>query len=160
MGSALAALRRYFMLRLMTGCARPTLALLLAAGIIALGPMANSARAELVSTATMMASQDAEAARERVAAMLAREDVRNQLQDLGVGPDEAQARIASLSDREIVQLDSQLSALPAGKDFLALVASILIVTVLALLISDIMGWTDVFSFVRAHPRNGAKSRSR
>ena len=146
------------MLRLMTGCVRPTLALLLAAGIIALGPMANSARAELVSTATLMASQDAAAARERVSAMLARQDVQNQLEDLGVGSDEASARIASLSDREIVQLDARISALPAGKDFLALAASILIVTVLVLLISDLLGWTDVFSFVKELPRGEAKSR--
>lgn len=148
------------MLRFTTGCARATLALLLAAGMVALGPMANSARAELVSTATMMASQDAEAARARVAAVLAREDVQNQLQDLGVSPDEAEARIASLSDREIAQLDSQLSALPAGKDFLALVASVLIVAVLGLLISDLLGWTDVFSVVNPLPRGEAKSRSR
>ena len=146
------------MLRLMTGCVRPTLALLLAAGIIALGPMANSARAELVSTATLMASQDAAAARERVSAMLARQDVQKQLEDLGVGSDEASARIASLSDREIVQLDARISELPAGKDFLALAASVLIVTVLVLLISDMLGWTDVFSFVKELPRGEAKSR--
>ena len=146
------------MLEQMTGCARQTLALLLAVGMVALGPMANQARAEIVSTATMRASQDAGVARARVAAILARDDVRNQLQNLGVSPNEAEARIASLSDREIAQLDSRLAALPAGKDFLALVVSILVLAVLALLVSDLLGWTDVFPFVNELPRGEAKSR--
>lgn len=141
-------------------CARRTLAVLLAIGMVALGPLANSARAEVVSTAMIRATQDAEAARSRVALILAREDVRDQLQSLGVSPDEAEARIASLSDREIAQLDARLAAVPAGKSFLALVASILIVTVLVLLFSDLLGWSDVFPFVQPLPRGDSKSRKR
>ncbi len=143
-------------------CCRQALALLLAVATLAIGPigpMVNSARAELVTTASVIvAEDDVEGARERIAALLAREDVREQLEAFGVNADETGARVASLSDQEIARLDSRLASLPAGQDFLTAVASILIVTVLVLFLTDVLGWTDVFSFVK--PQFEVKKRQR
>ena len=145
-----------------TRSCRQTLALLLVAATVAIGPVVSSARAELVTTAAAIAAaDDLDGARERVAALLGRDDIRRQLESLGVSPAEADARIASLSDREIGQLDARIAALPAGQDFLALVATILVITVLALLVGDLLGWTDVFSFINPLPRGEARrSRNR
>ncbi len=139
---------------------RQSLSLLLALAMLAVGPLVNSARAELVTTAALTPQVEAESARERVVALLARNEVRGQLESLGVDPAEAEARIASLSDREIAQLDTRIASLPAGQDFLALVTSILILTILGFFVTDLLGWTDVFPFVNEIPRGEAKSRNR
>ncbi len=148
------------MLHPMFRFARKALTLLLVAAVVALGPLSQSARAEIVSTATMLAAEDAQAARARVGDLLARADVQEQLEAYGVSPAEAEARIASLSDAEISQLDARLEELPAGRDFLALVVSVLVVTLLVLLISDLLGFSDVFPFVNELPRGEAKSERR
>lgn len=147
------------MLQLQT-VARRALSLALVAATIALGPLTNTARAEIVTTQTAFAARDAEAARARVGALLARDEVRRQFRAVGVEPAEAAARIASLTDAEIAALDARIEELPAGKDFLVLVASILVLTVLILLITDLFGWTDVFSFVNPLPRGDARSDRR
>ncbi|MBW2279992.1 MAG: PA2779 family protein, partial [Deltaproteobacteria bacterium] len=83
-------------------CCRQGLALLMAVATVAIGPMVSSARAELVTTASMLApADDLEGARDRVAAVLARDDVREQLAAFGLDADETGARVASLSDSEI-----------------------------------------------------------
>ncbi|MBW2414013.1 MAG: PA2779 family protein [Deltaproteobacteria bacterium] len=129
-------------------CCRQGLALLMAVATVAIGPMVSSARAELVTTASMLApADDLEGARDRVAAVLARDDVREQLSAFGLDADETGARVASLSDAEIAELDARLASLPAGQDFVAVVGSLLILTVLVLFLTDVFGWTDVFSFV-------------
>jgi hypothetical protein len=85
--------------------------------------------------------------REQVTAFLERQDVRQQMVALGVDPDEALARVASLSDEEVRQISGQLDHLPAGGFIGAVVGAILIIF-LVLLITDLLGLTDVFPFVR------------
>ncbi len=48
---------------------------------------------------------------------MAREDVRQELATLGVDPNEAARRTASLSDDEIRQIAGRLDELPAGQDW-------------------------------------------
>ncbi|MGH8704204.1 MAG: PA2779 family protein [Burkholderiales bacterium] len=85
------------------------------------------------------------AERDRVAAMLARADVRAQLESLGVRPSEVQARMDALSDEEVAQLAGRLDGLPAGGD--GIVGAIVLVF-LILLLTDLLGWTKVFPFTR------------
>jgi len=140
-------------------CGRIVLSLLLISGIVLLGPSVRVARAELVSTRAVVqtAAHDGQA-RERVSAFLDREDVRGQLEALGVSPGEARARIASLTDQEVARIDGRLSELPAGGDFVGLMVAILVGTVLILLFADLLGFTDVFPFVNPLPRGDAKQR--
>jgi hypothetical protein len=140
-------------------CGRIVLTLALAGALILLGPTGRVARAELVPTAAVLnPAGDQSDARERVLAFLDREDVRGQLEALGVSSEEAKARVASLTDDEVERINGKLDQLPAGGDFLALAASILVVTVLVLLFADLLGFTDIFPFVNPLPRGEAKPR--
>jgi hypothetical protein len=116
---------------------------------------ARPAFAGMVSTEQVMQANQASAGRERIKAFLNREDVRAQVRALGVDPEEAQVRVASLSDGEIAQINSRLEGLPAGGGFLGVVVSILVVIVLILLITDLLGYTDVFPFIRPLPRSAS-----
>lgn len=75
-----------------------------------------------------------------VSATLAREDVRSAMIELGVEPQQAQLRVASLSDAELAQLEGQLQQLPAGGSALGLVGAVFLV----LLILEITGVIDIF----------------
>ncbi len=86
--------------------------------------------------------------RARVMDFLVRDDVRQQLEALGIDPDEAAARADSLSDAEIMQIAGQLDELPAGQDALGVVVGTILVIFIVLLITDLLGLTNVFPFVR------------
>jgi hypothetical protein len=111
----------------------------------------GSVRAELVSTGAAVADQAsaerAVTARTEVSAFLGRADVRAQLAQLGVPADEATARVAALSDAEVLQIQDRIAELPAGGSFLELVASLLVLTVLVLVVTDLLAYTDVFPFI-------------
>lgn len=79
----------------------------------------------------------------RIAAFLQRADVQRQLQANGVTADEAQARLAALSDADIARINGQIDTLPAGSSLFALVGAVFIV----LLILEIVGVTDIFKKV-------------
>ena len=78
-------------------------------------------------------------------AMLDRDDVRQQLVERGVDPDYAKARIAALSDAQIEELKDSIDTLPAGSG----VVGILIAVLLVLIILDIVGVTNIFSFIHS-----------
>lgn len=111
------------------------------------------AQAALITTeAVAVQSVDAQAAahtaasRVHVMEMLNRADVAQALMDKGVDMDAARARVASLSDTEVVALADQLDTAPAGaSDVLGVIIFIFVV----LLITDILGFTKVFPFTRS-----------
>jgi hypothetical protein len=76
------------------------------------------------------------------------------LQALGVDPNVAHARIAALTPEERAQL-GRLEQLPAGGDVLGAVAF----SALVLLLTDILGYTDVYPFV-TRTVNGEKTTSK
>jgi len=78
-------------------------------------------------------------------AMLDRDDVRQQLVERGVDPEYARARIASLSDAQIDELKGSIDTLPAGSS----VVAILIAVLLVLVILDIVGVTNIFTFIHS-----------
>lgn len=78
-------------------------------------------------------------------AMLDRDDVRQQLVERGVDPEYAKARIAALSDAQIEELKDSIDTLPAGSG----VVGILIAVLLVLIILDIVGVTNIFSFIHS-----------
>jgi hypothetical protein len=86
--------------------------------------------------------------RARVEAFLARDDVREQMAALGVDADEAGMRVAALSDAEISRIAGELDRLPAGEGILTTIAIGAGVIFLILVITDIAGITNVFSFIR------------
>jgi hypothetical protein len=129
-------------------CLRSVLVVALAWGILLLGPAGNVARAELVSTASVLDARAEQGAHARVRAFLARDDVREQLRGLGVDPAETEARVASLSDAEAQALAGRLDTLHAGGDAIGVIVGAALLVFLVLLLTDILGLTDVFNFVK------------
>lgn len=106
------------------------------------------AQAGMVTTDQVLEAAELEQTREDIIEFLAREDVRQQLEALGVDPDEALARAENMTDAEVMQIAGQLEQLPAGQDALGTVLGVVIVIFLVLLVTDILGLTNVFPFVR------------
>lgn len=97
-------------------------------------------RAEMIGTTQILATT-ADAQRERVDAFLAREDVQQQFEALGVSPADAAVRVASLTESELQALSSRIDSLPAGAGALELV----LVVLLILLILELVGAINIFS---------------
>jgi len=94
------------------------------------------ALAALVSTDAVA---DGAGARGRLMQYLDREDVRAALTAQGLDPEEARARVASLTDAEVRQLVGQLDQLPAGGNGLGVVIGMLVIVVIVLLILKYTG---------------------
>ena len=107
-----------------------------------------TAHAGLVPTEDVVAEGATAADRAQVRAYLARQDVRSQLQGLGIHPDEASARVDSLTDAEVQRIAARLDERPAGGDALGTVVGAAVFIFIVLLITDIAGVTDVFPFVK------------
>ena len=105
------------------------------------------AQAKMVTTDQVLEHADPGSDRERVESFLLREDVQSQFVLLGINPEEAANRVASLSDEEIQQIAGRLDELPAGEGGLGVVVGAILIIFLVLLITDLMGLTDVYPFV-------------
>jgi len=102
------------------------------------------ARAAMVATETLARAGAASADRERLATLLARADLRAQLEAKGVRAADVQARIDALSDEEVAKLAGHIDSLPAGGDIVGAVVFVFLV----LLITDLLGLTKVFPFTK------------
>jgi len=73
--------------------------------------------------------------RERVMALLERPEVAQQMEKMGIPPQDAKARVAAMSEAEVASLAGKLDALPAGgelgnQEFIILLVIILLIVVL------------------------------
>jgi hypothetical protein len=102
------------------------------------------AYAGMVGTGTVLGQEQAASERAQVLAALERQDVQQGLINLGVDPQAAYERVLALSDAELQQMAGKLDQLPAGGDALGVVVFIFVL----LLITDILGYTNVFPFVK------------
>jgi hypothetical protein len=111
------------------------------------GPF-QSVFAAMIGTETVMETSQGQEARTRIKQILEREDVRQALINQGIDPREADARIDSLSDAEAVAVSDKLDQLPAGSGALEVFLIVSLIVFIILLITDIMGYTDIFPFVK------------
>jgi hypothetical protein len=125
-----------------------TLAVAMAFVMLATSLPINFARAAVVTTDQVVAAQAADEDRTRVIQFMARKDVRRQIEALGVDPDEAAQRAASLSDGEIQLIAGRLDEMPAGQGIIGFVIGLALLTLLILVITDVLGVTDVFPFIK------------
>ncbi len=109
------------------------------------------AKAEMVTTDQVIEQYNSTEDRTRVMDFMLREDVQQQLTTLGVDPEEAARRIASLSDEEIQEIAGRLEELPAGEGGVGPIVGAIVIIFLVLLVTDLLGLTDVFSFVKKKP---------
>lgn len=121
---------------------------LMAAVMVMVSMPIGYAQAGMVTTDQVLDAAQLEETREMVIEFLAREDVREQMEMLGVDPDEASARAGSMTDAEVMQIAGQLEQLPAGQDALGTIVGVILVIFLVLLLTDILGLTNIFPFVR------------
>jgi hypothetical protein len=111
------------------------------------GPL-DAAHAALITSGQAIEAGAAGGERDRVAAFLAREDVREEMVALGVDPVEAVNRVAGLSDAEVRRIAGHLDQLPAGQSAVGAVIGAALFIFLVLLITDLLGLTNIFPFVR------------
>ncbi len=120
--------------------------------LVFMGVHVAVARAEIVGTETAINTQTANSAdMARVRAFLERKEVRDQLLAMGVNPKDVSARVNSLSRTQVADLAGRIGNLPAGGD-LGGILFVGLVVFLVLLYTDIMGYTDIFPFVKKHAR--------
>jgi hypothetical protein len=117
---------------------RSTIALLIVLSILL--PVRAGAT-ELVSTSDALALAGDSASREVVDSYLAREDVTRRLEALGLDPELARLRAASLSAAELDELALRIEQAPAGGDG---VLAVLGITFLVLLVLELVGVIDIF----------------
>lgn len=107
--------------------------------------MPLTANAALVETDVVVDHALAEQGRARIMALVNREEVRAQLEARGVTTEQARARVDALTDDEALQIAGKLDQLPAGGDIIGAAIFVFIV----LLVTDILGYTKIFSFTRS-----------
>jgi hypothetical protein len=110
----------------------------------------QTVQAAMVKTETVLTLSTAKNVRENLNQFLEREDVRTLMLAQGISPIEAKARVDSLTDAEIMQISDKMDQLPAGGSTLGVIIGGAIVIFIVLLITDILGYTDVFTFVKKH----------
>ena len=86
--------------------------------------------------------------RERLHMLLDRSEVLKQLEAWGVNSEEAKAWIDSLTDQEIAETAARIDQMPAGGSAIGTLVGAALLVFLILLITDILGYTDVFPFVK------------
>lgn len=117
-------------------------------GLLALSLHLPAAQAGMIGTEAVVNAAQVQQDRERLRQVLNRDDVMVQLTAHGVDPAQVQARVDSLTDQEVQTLATKMDQLPAGGDALGLLVLIFIV----LLITDILGFTNIFPFVKHQKR--------
>lgn len=111
----------------------------IAVALVSTGFTAN-VQAAVISTQQAMSAESRAATETQVLEAFARDDVRQAMERMGVDSSEAQARVASLSDAELMQVQGQIERLPAGGSALAVVGVVFVV----LLILELVGVIDIF----------------
>jgi hypothetical protein len=108
----------------------------------------QSVFAAMIGTETVIEMSRGQEARDYLNRIMIREDVQMVFTSYGINPLEAKARLDTLSDTEIMRLYDQIEKLPAGGSDLGTAFIAIGVVFIVLFITDLLGYTDVFSFTR------------
>ena len=108
--------------------------------------------AAMVPTEATIYKIKAQDARDHLKTFISRDDIKNALISQGIDPDEAKARVDSLSDSEVIEVADKIEQLPAGGGAFGAVIAASVIVFLVLLITDILGYTDVFPFVKSQKK--------
>lgn len=104
---------------------------------IVVAPM--TLHADMVDTNQLLASEERSIQMELVETFMAREEVRNQLESLGVDPALAAERVAGMTDSQLQQLALNIQDMPAGSGALGIVVVVLVIVILL----EILGVTNM-----------------
>jgi len=135
-------------------CTKPV-SYLLVISLLSLVIHLPAAHAGMIGTEAVLNAAQAQQTRQRLHDILNRNDVKSQLIARGVDPAQVQARVDSLSDQEVQNLAARMDKMPAGGDVLDFdlgdAVGLAVLVFLILLVTDILGFTNVYPFVK-HPR--------
>lgn len=106
----------------------------------------QTVQAAIISTEQVVTVAAAQQNRAKIAATFERADVQAELQKMGITTEEAQARVAALTDAETASIAHRVDSIPAGGD--GIVGALIFIFVL-LLVTDILGLTKVFPFTKS-----------
>jgi len=128
---------------------RKSIAVLVIIALSTFSIISAPAHAAMVNTAEILKQNQHNLACERINMFLDRSEVQKHLVAWGVNPDEAKARVDCLSDQEIERISARIDQLPSGGGALGTVVEAALIIFIVLLITDILGFTDVFAFVKS-----------
>lgn len=117
-------------------------------GMLTLSVHVPSAQAAIVGTEAVVSAQQASQDRSRLQELLNRDEMKQQLLAAGVDAGQVAARVDALSDEEVHQLAAKMDQMPAGGGALGVALFVFVL----LLITDILGLTDIFPFVKKPAR--------
>jgi len=110
--------------------------------------LSTAAQAEMLSTEAAIAKYSAYANRDFLLAEVRKQEIRDEIIALGVDPEEAEARLAVLSNEEIASIITQMENDSAGADAGAGIVGTLVTVFVILLVTDFLCLTKVFKFTR------------
>jgi hypothetical protein len=126
---------------------RKPVAMALILALVNLAIAFGSASAGMISTGAVLQQERCALDKERLLSLVERSEVQQRLQSLGVDPAAAKARIDALTDRELARIAQNMDELPAGGNAVGALVGAGVFIFIVLLITDILGFTDVFTFV-------------
>lgn len=122
-----------------------SLACMLALSLAQVSP-ASIAQSTLITTGEIAAGSLGNSFNKgHISSLLDLPEIQSELIKRGVSIEESRMRVAALTEEEARVLAERIDALPAGA---ADVLGVLLVAFIVLLITDILGYTKIFSFTR------------
>lgn len=106
------------------------------------GSIMQPALAGVISTEMAIELNDRQITIDQVNAVLAQDNVRDMLAGMGVEPEDAIARVNSLTDEELYTLQQSLDKLPAGA---AGVIEVVGIVAIVLIVLELLNVTNFFS---------------
>ncbi|MFT5032362.1 MAG: hypothetical protein ACI9OO_000292 [Bacteroidia bacterium] len=123
---------------------RRNVSLVLSTLLVWITLLVSGANAAVVSTSDMLVEHQQFENKQAARDFLNRDEVQQQMLDLGVSPQDVDLRINSMTTLELAQLNASLQDAPAGAGVLGVALTVFIVFV----ITDVIGATDIFPFIR------------
>jgi len=123
---------------------RPLLHLLLLAFTV-MSIYVPASQAALITTKQILNQQELQETRSELQQLLNRDSVKQQLAVMGVDSVDIKLRVEHMSDQEIAIMADKMDQLPAGQGIVGTAVFLFLV----LLLTDILGYTDIFPFVKA-----------
>ena len=128
---------------------RKAIALLVIVSFSTFSIISTPVHAKMINTSKTFQQSQNDLTSKSINTFLDRSEVQKYLVAWGVSPEEAKARVDSLTDEEIENIASRIDRLPAGGDGLGAIVGAALLIFIILLITDILGFTDVFPFVKS-----------
>jgi hypothetical protein len=105
----------------------------------------TSVQAAMISNDVVINRVQQSSAQAELLQTLNRSDVKQQLLDMGVNPKNIESRINMMTHEELAQLNQRIGELPAGGTD---VLGVLLIIFIVFVITDIIGATDIFPFIK------------